>query len=176
VLNSFHVLDSLFSKKTKPTRPTITFIVPYIKFVSYPQEYTWWELIKPQSSPFVKTINREIYKTWNGEALINFKWNLYGIYYYAIIWIMFAALLACFTVAITFPEEFISEEIRKRLLIASIILGSIHLTFEIRQFIYDPIKWIFDTWNYFGKDNLINLIILFIKVFIKHTNIILYYF
>jgi len=88
------------SKKAKPTnltKPTITFIVPYIKFVSYPQEHGWWwwwrELIKPQPSPFVKTINREIYKTWNGEALINFKWNLFGIYYYAIIWIMFTVYL-----------------------------------------------------------------------------------
>ncbi|PKY32367.1 hypothetical protein RhiirB3_450509, partial [Rhizophagus irregularis] len=61
------------------TTPTITFMIPYINFVNYSKNYNWFlELIRPQSSPFTKTINRNIYKTWNGEALINFKWNSYG--------------------------------------------------------------------------------------------------
>ncbi|PKY29596.1 hypothetical protein RhiirB3_484012 [Rhizophagus irregularis] len=141
-------INSIFSDE-KP-KPTITFIVPYIKFVSYPHEYDWWkELIKPKPSPFVKTINRSIYKTWNGEALINFKWNLYGKYYYFGIWILFTALLGCFTAATTLTRELIPDNIRERLLIASIILGFIHFIFEFRQFIYDPIEWILDPWNYF---------------------------
>ncbi|RGB40342.1 hypothetical protein C1646_753407 [Rhizophagus diaphanus] len=126
------------------------FGVPYIKFVSYPHDYDWWkELIRPKPSPFVKTINRSIYKTWNGEALINFKWNLYGKYYYFGIWILFTALLRCFTAATTLTRELIPDNIRERLLIASIILGFIHFIFEFRQFIYDPIEWILDPWNYF---------------------------
>ncbi|RIA87082.1 hypothetical protein C1645_828290, partial [Glomus cerebriforme] len=77
-----------------PTTPTITFMIPYIKFVNYPKDYNWLlELIKPQPSPFAKIKNEDIYKTWNGEALINFKWNKYGKYYYTIIWISFMALL-----------------------------------------------------------------------------------
>jgi hypothetical protein len=76
ISNKMERINSVFSGKSEPT---VTFMIPYIKFVSAPQNYSWWrELIKPQPSPFVETINREIYKTWNGEALINFKWNLYG--------------------------------------------------------------------------------------------------
>ena len=72
---SYVILDNitslLFSKKSKPT---ITFIIPYIKFISYPQDYNWWkELIKPKPSPFVETITNDIYKTWNGEALLGIR-------------------------------------------------------------------------------------------------------
>ncbi|PKY60749.1 hypothetical protein RhiirA4_484823 [Rhizophagus irregularis] len=107
------------------------------------------ELYKPQPSPFVKTINRDIYKTWNGESLINFKWNTYGKYFYALIWIGFIALLGCFTAAATIPQQYIDEDVRKQLLITTIILGFIHLSFEVRQFIYDARKWIRDIWNIF---------------------------
>jgi len=119
------------SKESKESQPTITFFIPYIKFSSYPKEYSWWkELIKPLPSPFVKTMNRKIYKTWNGEALINFKWKTYGKYYYAGIWIAFIALLGCFTAA-TFYEDYEDspENIRNLLLIISIILGFIHFFF-----------------------------------------------
>ncbi|PKY44899.1 hypothetical protein RhiirA4_459349 [Rhizophagus irregularis] len=131
--------------------PTITFIIPYIKFVNYPQNYNWLLeiLIRPQPSPFVKTISRNIYKTWNGEALINFKWNTYGKYYYIIIWITFMAFLCCFTAAATISKQYIDEDMRKQLLITSIIFGFIHLSFEIHQIIYNPIKWIQDFWNIF---------------------------
>ncbi|GBC33614.2 hypothetical protein GLOIN_2v823409 [Rhizophagus irregularis DAOM 181602=DAOM 197198] len=130
------------------TTPTITFMNPYIKFVNYPKDYNWFlELFWPQSSPFVETMNRDIYRTWNGEVLINFKWDHYGKYYYAIIWIGFIAFLGCFTAAATITH--INDDIRERLLIVSIILGFIHLSFEVRQIIYNPIKWICDFWNIF---------------------------
>ncbi|POG59779.1 hypothetical protein GLOIN_2v1719548, partial [Rhizophagus irregularis DAOM 181602=DAOM 197198] len=124
-------------------------MIPYIKFVNYPKDYNWWELIKPQPSPFVKTVNENIYKTWNGEALINFKWNTYGKYYYAVIWISFMVLLSCFTIAATVPQQYIDKNIQNQLFIVSIIFGFIHLSFEIRQFIYSPKKWIRDFWNIF---------------------------
>ncbi|GET00349.1 hypothetical protein GLOIN_2v1874127 [Rhizophagus clarus] len=99
--------------------------------------------------PFVETMSREIYKTWNGEAIINFKWNTYGRYYYMMIWIGFMAYLGCFTAAATIPQQYIDDNIQKKLLIASIVLGFIHLSFEVRQVIYDPIKWLLDFWNLF---------------------------
>ncbi|PKC71322.1 hypothetical protein RhiirA1_453644 [Rhizophagus irregularis] len=130
--------------------PTIIFMNPYIKFVNYPQKYNWFkELIRPQSSPFVKVISKDIYKTWNGETLIDFKWNNYGKHYYALIWIVYMAFLGCFTVAATISQQYIDEDTQSQLLIASIILGFIHLSFEIRQLIYDPIKWIHNFWNIF---------------------------
>jgi hypothetical protein len=162
ILSKYHFISNIltldyfsyfyyFVFKRSKTTPTITFMVPYIKFVNYPKYYKWYlELFMPQYSPFVKTINRDIYKTWNGEAIINFKWNTYGIYYYSIIWIGFMFLLGCFTAAATIPQQYIDDDIRKKLFIASIIFGFIHLSFEIRQFIYDPIKWFRDFWNIFG--------------------------
>jgi hypothetical protein len=129
-------------------------MVPYINFVNYSKDYNWFlELILPQPSPFTETLNRNIYKTWNGEALINFKWNTYGKYYYAMIWILFMALLGCFTAAATIPQQYINEEVRQQLFIASIILGFIHLILEIRQFFYNIIKWFHNFWNIFGKYN-----------------------
>ncbi|PKY51141.1 hypothetical protein RhiirA4_496374 [Rhizophagus irregularis] len=180
ILNYFHVINEIhtdgssffhyrsyyfISKKIKENKlrfqifpgkpkPTITFLVPYIKFVNYPQNYNWLMefFIRPKPNPFVKTINRAIYETWGGEAMINFKWEKYGRYYYAIIWIIFAALLGCFTAATTLSEDYISEKDRKILYISSIFLGIIHLIIELRQFIFDPIAWISDPWNYFGKN------------------------
>ncbi|PKC71621.1 hypothetical protein RhiirA1_453319 [Rhizophagus irregularis] len=135
---------------TQTKTPTVTFMIPYIKFVNYPRDYNWiYELIWPQSSPFVRTINEDIYKTWNGEALIDSKWNTYGKNYYIIIWILFMTLLGCFTAVATIPQQYINDDTRKNLLIASIVLGLIHLNYEIRQIIYDPINWIKDFWNYF---------------------------
>src|ERR1051326_5813762 len=98
-----------FSKPFKPTllsTPKITFIVPYIKFVNYPQDYIWWkELIIPQPSLFVKTTNcKEIYNTWSGEALLNFKWNTYGMYYHTMIWAGYSCLYI-FHTAIAYPIE-----------------------------------------------------------------------
>ncbi|RGB39332.1 hypothetical protein C1646_754650 [Rhizophagus diaphanus] len=143
----------VLSDKLRSSRkiPTITFMVPYINFVSYPKRYNWFlELFNPQSSPFVDTItNEDIYNTWNGEAIINFKWNTYGKYYYSIIWIGFLALLGCFTTAATIPQQYIDDDIRKKLFIASIVFGFIHLSFEVRQIIYNPFKWIRDFWNIF---------------------------
>ncbi|RGB28675.1 hypothetical protein C1646_673049 [Rhizophagus diaphanus] len=117
----------------------------------YKKYYSWFlELIRPQPSPFTKTINRNVYKTWNGEALINFKWNTYGKYYYAMIWTLFMALLGCFTAAATIPQKYINEEVRQQLFIASIILGFIHLILEICQFFNNIIKWFYNFWNIFA--------------------------
>ncbi|GBB85856.1 hypothetical protein RclHR1_01230019 [Rhizophagus clarus] len=94
----------------------------------------WWldyrELMRnyETKNPFVETINRNIYKTWNGEVLIKFKLDNYGKYYYTIIWIGFIAFLGCFTAAATIPD--IDDDVRNKLLTSSIVLGFIHLSFE----------------------------------------------
>ncbi|GBC04784.1 hypothetical protein RclHR1_05870008 [Rhizophagus clarus] len=124
--------------------------VPFPSYVTYSQKYNWFKelLIKPQSSPFSRTHNNELYKTWNGEAIINFKWRVFGRYYYAAIWILFIIYLTCFTLA-SIPYDIFNMEVRKILFIFSIILGLIHLLFEVRQFIWSPTKWISDIWNLF---------------------------
>ncbi|RGB36672.1 hypothetical protein C1646_757826 [Rhizophagus diaphanus] len=143
-------ISKFFKKYFIKMTPTITFIIPYFNFVNYSKDYNWFiEIIRPQPSPFTVITNRNIYKTWNGEALINFKWNTYGKYYYAMIWILFMALLGCFTTAATIPQQYINEEVRQQLFIASIILGFIHLILEIRQFLYNITKWFCNFWNIF---------------------------
>jgi hypothetical protein len=165
ILSKYHFINNVYESDVLSTyfgivrklsrrriTPVITFMIPYIKFVNYPQDYNWfWELISPQPSPFVETISNDIYKTLDGEALINFKWNSYGIYYHSMIWILFMALLGCFNAAAKIPQPYIDENVQKNLLIASITLGFIHLSFEIRQFIYKPQKWMKDIGNLFGK-------------------------
>ena len=120
--------------------------------MTYPKEYSLLKelFIKPKSSPFSQTHNNELYKTWNGEAIINFKWRVFGRYYYAGIWILFIIYLICFTLA-SIPYDIFNKESRKKLFIFSIILGSIHLLFEVRQFIWSPIKWMSDILNLFGN-------------------------
>ncbi|GES84908.1 hypothetical protein GLOIN_2v1836775 [Rhizophagus clarus] len=134
----------------RETKPKLRFIVPFPSYVTYSQKYNWFKelLIKPQSSPFSRTHNNELYKTWNGEAIINFKWRVFGRYYYAAIWILFIIYLTCFTLA-SIPYDIFNMEVRKILFIFSIILGLIHLLFEVRQFIWSPTKWISDIWNLF---------------------------
>ncbi|RGB36456.1 hypothetical protein C1646_758096 [Rhizophagus diaphanus] len=123
---------------------------PFPSYVTYPKDYNFLKelLIKPQSSSFSKTQNNDLYKTWNGEAIINFKWRVFGRYYYAGIWILFIIYLTCFTLA-SIPYDIFNEEDRKKLFLFSIILGFIHLLFEVRQFIWSPFRWISDIWNLF---------------------------
>ncbi|PKY56495.1 hypothetical protein RhiirA4_476826 [Rhizophagus irregularis] len=59
------------------------------------------------------------------------------------------SLLGCFTTAATIPQQYIDDDIRKKLFITSIVFGFIHLSFEVRQIIYNPFKWIRDFWNIF---------------------------
>ncbi|PKC67616.1 hypothetical protein RhiirA1_441090 [Rhizophagus irregularis] len=135
----------------RKTKPKLTFLVPFPGYVTYPKDYNFLKelLIKPQSSPFSQTQNNDLYKTWNGEAIINFKWRVFGRYYYAGIWILFIIYLTCFTLA-SIPYDIFNKEVRKKLFFSSIILGFVHLLFEVRQFIWSPFRWISEIWNLFG--------------------------
>ncbi|GBB85847.1 hypothetical protein RclHR1_01230010 [Rhizophagus clarus] len=86
------------------------------------------------------------------------------------IWIGFMALLGYFTAAATIPQQYIDNDVQQQqLLIASNILGFIHLSFEVSQFIYDPIKWIFDFWNIF--DIIAFLLPVYTSIYWPQTNI-----
>ncbi|CAI2177911.1 2752_t:CDS:2 [Funneliformis geosporum] len=125
------------------SKPTITFMLPYFKFGSYPEihldSYHSYinEILRPSASPFTKTIIKEIYETWDGEVLINFKWNLYGKYYYAIIWMVFNSLFGCFTAAAVLSEDYITKFTRDILFKASFILATIHTIMRYRQTYFD---------------------------------------
>jgi hypothetical protein len=146
----FPFIKNIFNEQK--TKPKLTFLVPFPGYVKYPKDYNFLEelLIKSQSSSFSQTQNNELYKTWNGEAIINFKWRVFGKYYYVGIWSLFIIYLTCFTLA-SVPYDIFNNEDRKKLFFSSIIFGSIHLLFEVRQLIWSPIMWISDIWNLFGN-------------------------
>ncbi|RIB00036.1 hypothetical protein C2G38_2235919 [Gigaspora rosea] len=139
-------IEKIFYKKHFQT---VILIFPLPKFSSYDSNYnSWRELISPNPSTFSKHQFPELYEYWHGEALINFKWNAYGKYYFLAIFIFYLIFMFCFLIAATIKG--LSNCTQNLLLIITIILGVLHLTFEIRQFIYSPLSWITDIWNYFG--------------------------
>ncbi len=85
----------------KPIKQNFVFLIPFPDYISYPSEYNWFKefFIRPQSSPFTETDNIEFYKTWNSEALINFKWRMYGIYYYIGICFLYSIFFILSTVS-----------------------------------------------------------------------------
>ncbi|RIA98305.1 hypothetical protein C1645_870767 [Glomus cerebriforme] len=127
----------------------IVLIVPYINYSRYPLKYSWRkEVLYPQQSEFVKTCEKIFYTNWNGEAVINHKWECFGRDYYFGIWLMFTIFLICFTIA-SYPTNSISQETRSILYQTSIAFGVFHLIFELRQFIWNPRKYFFSKWNWF---------------------------
>jgi len=130
---------------TKSIKQTLVFLIPFPYYVSYPSKYNWFkDLFNPQPSPFIETDNIEFYKTWNGEALINFKWRVYGVYYYLGIWLLHIIFLTIFIIASRIPD------VRNYFLAAFIVFGCFNLLIEIRQFFWNPLKWLLDFWNFFG--------------------------
>ncbi|CAG8553083.1 6806_t:CDS:2 [Acaulospora morrowiae] len=130
---------------------TIKLVFPFPNFVSYPTEYnTYLELIYPKHSPFTDYDKPHLYKWWNGEALLDFKWNKYGRKYYLSIWAFYTIFMASFTISATLESQ-LSWNMLKALLISTIVTGMILLLFEIRQFAYDMRRYVASPWNYFGK-------------------------
>jgi len=84
----------------------------------------------------------------NGEAIIDFKWRTFGRYYYFLIWLIFIAFQICFIIG-SLLLTFITNEIRHQLYTTTIAIGFIHLFFEFRQLIWNPIEYITSIWNFF---------------------------
>ncbi|CAG8747643.1 13201_t:CDS:2, partial [Acaulospora morrowiae] len=128
---------------------TIKLVFPFPNFVRYPAQYsTYWELLFPNPSSFADYDKPHLYKWWNGEALLDFKWNKYGKKYYMLIWAFYTIFMASFTISATLESQ-LSWNALKTLLISTIVTGVIHLLFEIRQFVYDMKRYVASPWNYF---------------------------
>ena len=133
-------------QKTQETTPTISFIVPFPKICKYQDKnYNLWNemLYKPKSVLFHNIDSNNFYKWWNFAAVVDFKWNTFGKYYYYFIWLFYAIFYLCFTFAII--------ENNNTLFIITIILGFMHLYFEFRQFLWMPKIYYKDPGNLFGK-------------------------
>ncbi|RIB10602.1 hypothetical protein C2G38_2105592, partial [Gigaspora rosea] len=83
--------------------------------------------------------------------LINFKWNVYGRFYYFILWVLYSIFMCCFLIVSTIPSHKISWNNQAILLTATIIFGFIRFIFEVRQFIHKPIAYIASPWNWFDS-------------------------
>ncbi|CAG8602070.1 8208_t:CDS:2, partial [Paraglomus occultum] len=133
-------------------RSTLTFIVPLPKYCNYPENYSFWrDAIFPASSPFVNgTLNNKsvFYQTWDGEAIINFKWKTFGSMYYKFIGFTFLVYFLLFSLVVSHTEEFMAEDRRRRLLYATVLTGCWHIHFELRQFIWSPSRYITSVWNW----------------------------
>lgn len=127
-------------------------MIPLPNFATYPMEKysTYNELINLPNIPFTSLNIPEYYKWWNIKALVKFKWSTYGRRYYFAIWIFYTIFLCCFAIVVTIPQSKISLSNQLILLKATIVFGFLHLTFEVRQFIHDPISYISSPWNWFG--------------------------
>ena len=146
----YNILESLthyFEKQqTKEKTPTISFIVPYPKICKYQEkDYNPWNemLYQPKSILFCNIDSNNFYKWWNFAAVVDFKWNTFGKYYYYLIWLFYTIFYLCFTLAIVKNNN--------SLFIITIILGFVHLYFEFRQFLHKPKIYYKDPGNIFGK-------------------------
>ena len=52
-------------------------------------------------------------------------------------------LLICFIIA----SNMTNDELYIK---ATIFLGCFHLLFEVRQFVWNPLRWLLNFWNWFG--------------------------
>ncbi|RIB28678.1 hypothetical protein C2G38_1396515 [Gigaspora rosea] len=138
---------------------TIIFLFPFPNFVNYPKIYnTWEELKNPSSSCFINFDDLSFYKTWNGEAIINFKWKTFGRKYYLAIWAIYTIFICSFITVVALSNK-ISWDYQIFFLNTAIILGFWHLFFEIRQFYYSPQQYFSSAWNYIDLPAIISTII-----------------
>ncbi|CAG8613189.1 9054_t:CDS:2, partial [Acaulospora colombiana] len=132
-------------------QPTIKLMIPLPKYSTYPKNTRGiWDFFFPMKNSFVNPVtSNEVYHWWNGEALLNHKWNTFGKYYYYTIWFVYTLFLLSFAIVATIPEDQINWSVASGLLVTTILLGCLHLLVEIRQFTITPKGYVTNLWNAF---------------------------
>ncbi|KAF0552643.1 transient receptor potential cation channel subfamily a member 1-like [Gigaspora margarita] len=135
-----------YSSTIKYRKQCIILTTHIPKFVSYPEHYNFlWEFIfGPAPNSFVSVDNNKLYQNWNIEAIINFKWNAFASLYHSIIWAMFIAYFVSFLI--------VANTSHKALVFLRIIItyGAFNLIYvEFRKFLWSPLKYITNLWNWF---------------------------
>ncbi|RIA96773.1 hypothetical protein C1645_353172 [Glomus cerebriforme] len=147
--NYFNRLISFFKSSTnqsKVQKEFISFVVPFPQICKYQDNnYSAWNefLSKPKSIFFCNMDSNKFYNVWNFAAIIDFKWKIFKSAYY-LIWFFYTIFFLCFALASTLEQNNI-------LFIISILFGMVHLTFEVRQFLWKKHFYFTDPWNLFGK-------------------------
>ncbi|PKY58504.1 hypothetical protein RhiirA4_550081 [Rhizophagus irregularis] len=122
------IIKPIKQKKT----PAIRLIIPFSEFCDDKDKKSFWNkfLNEDRSFLFSNIDTDNFYRWWNFAAIIDFKWRDFGKKYYLIIWVFYTIFFLFFAFAPTL--EYNEDDI---FYIISIILGLIHLIFEIRQYI-----------------------------------------
>jgi len=143
-------------------RTSVELFVPFIKFATYPPKPTRSNFLEKlfliptsnESNEFIKNHyskkyskiseiqSCDLYSDWNGEALINFKWDHFAKFYHYCNWFIFTIFLFVFAFSNVYPTKF---------LIIDIILGLFLLLIEARKFIFNPKKYVWTEINYISK-------------------------
>ncbi|CAI2166724.1 1015_t:CDS:10 [Funneliformis geosporum] len=87
VIQLISQISRVFQKKVRTKNKAINFVHDY---------HYLKELLIPNHNIFVTLIDQTFYDSWNAEALLNFKWNTFGRFYYFLIWGFFTMFLLSF--------------------------------------------------------------------------------
>ncbi|GBC10699.1 hypothetical protein RclHR1_09830008 [Rhizophagus clarus] len=132
---------------------TVSFIVPFPRICEYNKynDNPWNKFIyEPKSILFCNIDGDHLYNWWNFAAIVDYKWKTFGWIYYYLIWSFYTIFYVCYSLASALDQNSIPDSYFKLLFIISIILGSIYLIFEIRQFLWKPKLYVNDIWNLFA--------------------------
>ena len=153
------------SKRCRNKRLSVKLFIPFSKLASYRKEYNLLkELWKPDLNEFAKNHydciyserqSHELYSNWNGEALVNIKWDHFGKYYYYWNWHIFNVFVI-FSFLVIYPNFPTNLTVR----IINIVLGLFLLYFEVRKFIIKPLNYLSSPSNHLSKYILYSLLLI----------------
>ncbi|KAF0412146.1 transient receptor potential cation channel subfamily a member 1-like [Gigaspora margarita] len=155
------ILKVISNFEPSKTDPQIFIMFPLPNFAAYDENEEdgfLKKLFKPKSSHFGKIDDSAFYNTWNGEALINFKWNTFGKKYYFVNWMIYIVFSGSFIIIATLLDN-ISWPCQKILLITTITLGFWHLQVEIRNLTFSYKEYFESLWNYIDLGAIISAIV-----------------
>ncbi|PKC62500.1 hypothetical protein RhiirA1_443876 [Rhizophagus irregularis] len=144
IRDNLHTLYNYSLKPSYKKRSAIKLYIPLPQFASYNTNYNPVKefFLGPEKNEFLKLKHSHFYSDWNGEALLNFKWEKFGRYYYYINWLLHTFFLIAFALAT-------HGKFQKFFFIISAILGIFQfLFFGFRQFLW--IKEHFCLWSLFS--------------------------
>ncbi|CAG8463841.1 12860_t:CDS:2 [Gigaspora rosea] len=78
------IYDFFYIEYSPTYTELIRLVVPLPKFLTYDTKYSFWKEIlgKPSTNCFIEVQPIELYSNCCGEALLTFKWEKFGKYYY----------------------------------------------------------------------------------------------
>ncbi|CAJ0896978.1 11693_t:CDS:2 [Entrophospora sp. SA101] len=165
--NSTQLTLSSFSRE-KLRYSSLALVIPLPRFTSHSSENCspFKEIFyKPESNSFnhLNVSHTRLFKYLNGEIILNYKWKRFGFQYYVGIWIFYIFFLLSFsgtTMHLLSKDEVITNGKEQQLhqgqdndykyLIITIVLGLIHLMFEVKQLIWNRKAYLRDFWKYFN--------------------------